>query len=383
MLRLRSGGFSDTRSAVSTECELHSPSFQGLDTTGIACGSVVVGFSARSAKIRAMATVSELDWALTYDAYERIADDPNALLQVLTPALSEYETTGRVPSWAGVDLLRAWAFYRQREAHHTGFGEVTRDWDDVLDAIRNHPGATASDIPPDRLVTPLEGKWAQRLAPTLDQPFWAQLMDFVTAERRDHDVRPKPDQTFRAFDLTPYEAVRVVILGQDPYPTPGDADGLAFSVSNPESRTPDSLRNIFQELHDDLGVPVPKSNSLQGWADQGVLLLNTALTIRIGSKSDHKVHRHWRWNSQGWTTFTDAVISALAEKEQRVVFILWGNDARRKAKLIDAGHHDIIEEVHPSPLSAYKGFFGSKPFSKTNALLVAQGGDPIDWARNA
>ena len=205
-------------------------------------------------------------------------------------------------------------------------------------------------------------------------------MEFVETERRTHVVFPAREQTFRAFELTPYEKVRVVILGQDPYPTPGDADGLAFSVTSPVSKTPASLKNIFKELASDVDVPTPAKNSLEGWARQGVLLLNTALTLRAGSEKDHKVHRQWRWEHQGWSTFTDAEISAIVEKEERVVFILWGNDARRKAKLIEGSRHADIEQVHPSPLSAYKGFFGSKPFTKANDLL-GEGDRAIDSAQ--
>ena len=207
--------------------------------------------------------------------------------------------------------------------------------------------------------------------------------DFVASERRAHEVFPPAEQTFRAFELTPYDEVRVVILGQDPYPTPGDADGLAFSVSNPVAKTPDSLKNIFTELADDLGVPIPTSNSLEGWARQGVLLLNTALTLRAGSDTDHAAHRGWRRKGQGWPTFTDAVVSAISAKDQPVVFILWGAHARKKVKLIDTEKHRVIEQVHPSSRSAYKGFFGSKPFSQANEFLRQSGRGTIDWARTS
>lgn len=230
---------------------------------------------------------------------------------------------------------------------------------------------------------PLGGGWDEVLRDELNKPYWPKLLEFITDEYENYDVYPPRTRTFKAFKSTPYDDVRLVILGQDPYPTPGDADGLAFSVSNPVSKTPVTLKNIFAELKADVGTPTPASNSLEGWANQGVLLLNTALTLRAGSKADRKLHRRWRWNRQGWTTFTDAVISAIADKDERVVFILWGNDARRKAKLIDVTRHDIIEGVHPSPLSAYKGFFGSKPFSRANSLLVAARCDPIDWAQTS
>ncbi len=329
-----------------------------------------------------MATYEELKWALKYDGYERFSQDMSAYYELLRPAMSTYEATGRIPEWCGVDLLRAWAFYRQREHHNLGHEPMARDWDDVLDAIRRHPAAKKRDLPPDRSPN-FSGEWAAQLRSTLDAPYWSELMEFIDIERHFQDVFPTPDRTFKAFDLTPYERIRVVILGQDPYPTPGDADGLAFSVSNPDSRTPDTLKNIFKELASDVGVPAPPSNSLEGWAHQGVLLLNTALTLRAGSTEDHKVHRRWRWHRQGWPTFTDAVISAVAEKDERVVFILWGNDARRKAVLIDQTRHDIIEQVHPSPLSAYKGFFGSRPFTQANDMLRQAGRDTIDWARTS
>jgi uracil-DNA glycosylase len=329
-----------------------------------------------------VATDEELKWALTYDGYERFSRDMGAYYELLRPAISDYEASGRrVPEWCGVDLLRAWAFYRQREHHNLGHSPMADDWNDVLNAIRRHPAARDGDIPPTGLPA-LTDQWAEQLRSTLEAPYWSKLMGFVEADRTTHEVLPAREQTFRAFELTPYETVRVVILGQDPYPTPGYADGLAFSVSNPDSKTPDSLRNIFQELASDVDVPTPSSNSLEGWARQGVLLLNTALTLRAGSDKDHKVHRQWRWEQQGWTTFTDAVISAILEKDEPVVFILWGNDARQKAKLIEGTRHAVIQQVHPATRSAYKGFFGSSPFTRANELLG--GGDrAIDWARTS
>ena len=335
--------------------------------------------SARAGKIRPVVTEAELRWALTYDGYARFAHSPEALLEVLRPAMAEHAATKQIPEWCGVDFLRAWAFYRQREHHHVGHGPIAQDFYDVLEAIRRHPKARKRDLPPKPPLR-LPGDWSVRLAATLEAPYWSELMDFVASERQAHEVFPPEEQTFRAFELTPYDDVRVVILGQDPYPTPGDADGLAFSVSNPVAKTPDSLKNIFTELADDVGAPVPTSNSLEGWARQGVLLLNTALTLRAGGDTDHAAHRGWRWQSQGWHTFTDAVISAISAKEQRVVFILWGTDARKKAKLIDTEQHRVIEQVHPSPRSAYKGFFGSKPFSQVDEFLRQSGRGTIDWA---
>lgn len=329
-----------------------------------------------------MATGDELEWALTYDGYERFSRDMSAYHELLRPAMSAYEASGQIPEWCGVDLLRAWAFFRQRQHHNLAHEPMARDWDDVLDAIRRHPAATDRDLPPARFPN-LAGEWAVPLGMALKAPYLSKLSEFVAAERCSHEVVPPTDLTFRAFELTPFEKVRVVILGQDPYPTPGDADGLAFSVSNPDSKTPATLKNIFKELESDLGVPAPANNSLEGWARQGVLLLNTALTLRVGSDEDHEVHRRWRWNRQGWTTFTDAVISAISEKDERVIFILWGKDARGKARLIDQTRHDVIQQVHPSPLSAYKGFSGSKPFSHANDLLRAARRGTIDWAQTS
>lgn len=327
-----------------------------------------------------MVTEQELGWALTYDGYGRMADSPESLHEVLRPAMVEYAATRRVPEWCGVDFLRAWAFYRQREHHHVGHGPIAEDFYDVLEAIRAHSAARESDLPPARPAR-LPNDWSTQLRATLEAPYWSELMDFVNGERRRHQVVPPEEQTFRAFELTPYDDVRVVILGQDPYPTPGNADGLAFSVSNPSAKTPDSLRNVFAELTADVGAPTPTSNSLAGWARQGVLLLNTALTLRAGDKDDHAAHRRWRWKRQGWHTFTDAVISAISAKQQPTVFILWGADARKKAKLIDTERHLVIEEVHPSQLSARKGFFGSKPFSQANEFLGRSARGTVDWAR--
>lgn len=329
-----------------------------------------------------MATEAELQWAVTYDGYERMADSPESLYEVLRLAIAEYAATKRIPKWCGVDFLRAWAFYRQREHHHVGHGPIAEDFYDVLEAIRRHPAAKKRDLPPARPVG-LPDDWAAHLRATLAAPYWSELMDFVDCERQTHEVFPPERQMFRAFELAPYDDVRVVILGQDPYPTAGDADGLAFSVSNPAAKTPDTLRNIFSELAADLGAPAPTSNSLEGWARQGVLLLNTAMTLRAGDDADRAAHRGWRWKGQGWHTFTDAVISAISAKEQPVVFILWGADARKKAKLIDTNRHRVIEQVHPSPLSSYKGFFGSKPFSQANEFLRESGRGTIDWERSS
>ena len=181
---------------------------------------------------------------------------------------------------------------------------------------------------------------------------------------------PPHDEVFAALHLTPYATTRVLILGQDPYHGPQQAHGLCFSVRRGVA-IPPSLVNIHKELHDDVGVEPPGHGNLEAWARQGVLLLNTTLTVRAGQAASHQGH--------GWETFTDEVISAVDAKGHPVVFILWGSHARRKKALIDTSRHTVIESAHPSPLSAHNGFFGSKPFSRTNAALAAAGLDPIDW----
>ena len=203
-----------------------------------------------------------------------------------------------------------------------------------------------------------------------EQPYWAELQSFVQAERAQHKVFPAHDDVFRALHLTPYADVRVVILGQDPYHGPGQAHGLSFSV-RPGVHVPPSLRNIYKELHSDLGIEPPGHGNLEGWARHGVLLLNSVLTVRAHEAGSH--------HKQGWETFTDCVIQSVSEKPETVVFILWGNFARSKAPLI-ADHHHIIESPHPSPLSASRGFFGTKPFSRANQALVDAGRTPVDWS---
>ena len=201
-------------------------------------------------------------------------------------------------------------------------------------------------------------------------PYWADLQTFVAAERDHHPVYPQHEDVFAALHLTPLSGTKVVILGQDPYHGPGQAHGLAFSVP-PGVPTPPSLRNIFKELRADLGIEPPRDGCLEPWARQGVLLLNTTLTVRGGAAASHQGH--------GWETFTDRVIETIDAKPHPVVFILWGSHARRKQALVDTGRHHIIESAHPSPLSAHNGFFGSRPFSRANAALEADGLAPIDW----
>lgn len=212
--------------------------------------------------------------------------------------------------------------------------------------------------------------WNPILRAELAKPYWPELQAFVAAERQRHTVYPPAPDVFAALHLTPYAETRVVILGQDPYHGPGQAHGLCFSVRRGVG-VPPSLVNIHRELHDDLGLPIPDHGNLEAWAVQGVLLLNTTLTVRAGQAASHQ--------GRGWERFTDEVIKAVSAKEQPVVFILWGGHARKKKALIDTGRHAIIESAHPSPLSAHNGFFGSKPFSRTNAALAAAGLDEIDW----
>jgi uracil-DNA glycosylase len=213
--------------------------------------------------------------------------------------------------------------------------------------------------------------WNPILRDEFEKPYWAALQSFVAEERRHHEVYPPHDEVFAALHQTSHAEVKAVILGQDPYHGPGQAHGLCFSV-RPGVAVPPSLRNITKELASDLGVPAPKHGCLDSWADQGVLLLNTTLTVRAHQAASHQKH--------GWETFTDEVIRTVAAKDQRVVFILWGGAARRKKGLIDQTRHTVIESAHPSPLSAHNGFFGSRPFSRTNAALEAAGRTPIDWS---
>ena len=213
--------------------------------------------------------------------------------------------------------------------------------------------------------------WNPVLRGEFEQPYWKELQAFVAAERARTTVYPPHDQVFAALHLTSYASTRVLILGQDPYHGPGQAHGLCFSV-RPGVRKPPSLANILKELQDDLGIEPPEHGCLAAWARQGVLLLNATLTVRAGQAGSHQ--------GKGWETFTDQVIRVVNAKPEHVAFVLWGGYARRKKALIDTSRHTVIESPHPSPLSAHNGFFGSRPFSKVNAALVAHGQDPIDWS---
>ena len=213
--------------------------------------------------------------------------------------------------------------------------------------------------------------WRGLLAAELAGSRFAALESFVEAEYASRHIYPRQEQIFRALELAPPEAVKAVILGQDPYHGPGQAHGLCFSVP-PLTPFPPSLRNIFKELEADLGMPPPLSGDLQAWASRGVLLLNTVLTVRDGEAHSHA--------GQGWEEFTDAVIRGIGLQSVPVAFMLWGAPAQSKKPLIDASRHIILEAPHPSPLSAYRGFLGCRHFSKANAALVAAGRPPIDWS---
>ena len=216
---------------------------------------------------------------------------------------------------------------------------------------------------------PLPRSWQARVGAELQKPYFHELRDFVEQERRRATVYPPEDEVFTALELTPYEQVRVMILGQDPYHGPGQAHGLAFSV-RPGVRPPPSLANIFKELKAEMDCPVPNNGSLAAWAEQGVLLLNAVLTVREGEPNSHR--------GKGWETFTDAVIRVLAEREDPVVFVLWGGYAAKKEALIGAPHY-VHRSAHPSPLSAKRGFFGSKPFTTINRELERVGKAPVEW----
>lgn len=227
--------------------------------------------------------------------------------------------------------------------------------------------STSSNAP----VRPDIGEgWYERLRTEFEAPYFLALKEFLVHERATHTVYPRGRDIFRAFQLTPFDAVRVVILGQDPYHGPGQAHGLCFSV--PEGvPPPPSLQNIFAEIHRDLGLPKPTHGDLSGWAAQGVLLLNATLTVRANEAGSHQ--------GKGWERFTDAAIAALAREREGIVFLLWGRYAQAKESMIDPDRHYILKAPHPSPLSAHRGFIGCGHFGAANELLVAQGGSPIDW----
>jgi uracil-DNA glycosylase len=217
----------------------------------------------------------------------------------------------------------------------------------------------------------VEESWKAPLAAEFSSPYMADLRAFLLEQKEaGRRIFPKGSEYFRALDLTPLADVRVVILGQDPYHGEGQAHGLCFSVQ-PGVRTPPSLVNIYKEMQEDLGIPPARHGFLEHWAKQGVLLLNSVLTVEMGRAASHQ--------GRGWERFTDAVIRAVNEQEKPVVFILWGSYAQKKAAFVDRDRHLVLRSAHPSPLSAHNGFLGSRPFSKANAFLEQHGRQPIDW----
>jgi uracil-DNA glycosylase len=222
----------------------------------------------------------------------------------------------------------------------------------------------------DAMKAKLPPSWMAQVGEEFAKPYFHKLRDFLRAERERYTVFPPENEVFFALETTLYPDVNVLILGQDPYHDEGQAHGMAFSV-RPGVRPPPSLQNIFRELHNDLGLPTPNNGYLVPWAEQGVLLLNAVLTVRAHAPNSHR--------GKGWEKFTDAVFRKVNEKKDRVVFVLWGGNARKKRELIDTSRHLIIESAHPSPLSARHGFFGSKPFSAINRALRMAGKKEIDW----
>ena len=216
----------------------------------------------------------------------------------------------------------------------------------------------------------IEKSWQEVLQTEFDKPYFENLVGFVKQEYASNTIFPPAGQIFNAFNTCPFNNVKVVILGQDPYHGPGQAHGLCFSV-NDGIQFPPSLQNIFKEITSDLGIPAPKTGNLTRWAAQGVLLLNATLTVRASQAGSHQ--------GRGWEEFTDAVIKTISEKAENVVFILWGSYAIKKKSLINAAKHCILTAPHPSPLSSYRGFFGCKHFSQTNTYLASKGKTPIEW----
>lgn len=216
----------------------------------------------------------------------------------------------------------------------------------------------------------IEASWREKLKEEFEKPYFQELVGFVKSEYRSQKVFPPGHEIFSAFDRCPFQEAKVVIIGQDPYHGPGQANGLCFSVHD-GIRKPPSLVNIFQEIKDDLGKPIPESGNLERWAGQGVLLLNATLTVRAGSPGSHQ--------NKGWEVFTDAVIKKISDEKENVVFILWGSYAQKKGSIIDPLKHCILKSPHPSPFSADRGFFGNRHFSKTNEFLQQNGLTSIQW----
>ena len=217
----------------------------------------------------------------------------------------------------------------------------------------------------------IDESWKTALDHEFKANYFRELKHFLTEEKKKHTIFPPGPQLFSAFNRTPVEKVKVVIIGQDPYHGPGQANGLCFSVS-PGIKPPPSLVNIFKEINSDLNIPIPNTGNLEPWADQGVLLLNATLTVQASTPGSHQ--------NRGWEKFTDAVIRYLSEHRKGLVFLLWGRFAQAKETLIDSSKHNILKAAHPSPFSAYNGFFGCKHFSKTNEILRKEGLKEIDWS---
>ncbi len=222
----------------------------------------------------------------------------------------------------------------------------------------------------DNINPVIEKSWLSALYNEFSSPYFSELKNFLVEEKRKFRIYPPGSEIFAAFNYTPFDEVKVVILGQDPYHGPGQANGLCFSVHN-GIRQPPSLQNIFKELRNDLGYPIPVDGNLEKWARQGVLLLNATLTVRAHQAGSHQ--------GKGWEEFTDAAIQKLSDEKENLVFILWGKFAQAKEPMIDPFKHHIIKSAHPSPFSAERGFFGSKPFSKTNEYLKSHHKKEIDW----
>jgi uracil-DNA glycosylase len=218
----------------------------------------------------------------------------------------------------------------------------------------------------------IEPSWEKQLAPEFDKPYFAGIANYLKEQKAaGKEIYPAGPFIFNAFRLTPFNKVKAVLIGQDPYHGKGQAHGLSFSVL-PGVKPPPSLMNMYKELKDDLGIDIPAHGNLESWAKQGLLMLNTSLTVEAATPMSH--------SKIGWEQFTDAVIRTISEKKEGVVFILWGRFAQQKEALIDKSKHFVLKAAHPSPFSAHNGFFGSKPYSRTNELLVQQGKEPIDWA---
>lgn len=217
----------------------------------------------------------------------------------------------------------------------------------------------------------IQNDWLNEIRGEFSKPYYAQLFEFVKQEYSTHVVYPPADEIFNAFHFTPLGRVKVVILGQDPYHNENQAHGLSFSVKPEQKDIPPSLVNIYQELHDDLGCRIPNNGYLKKWADQGVLMLNTVLTVRAHQANSHQ--------GKGWEQFTDAVIEAVNRQDRPIVYMLWGRPAQNKAAMLTNPKHLILKAPHPSPLSAYRGFFGCRHFSQANDFLKSHGMEPIDW----